>query len=163
MSSLSAAERAAFYLGIKHIASGGSANGSPPGTGEWVLDNLNIQSDDCSSTCGAITAQINGLPSFTSTILPITLTGSPAGGTFSGPGMVFSAFNPSIAGPGTHTISYTYTDGNGCTYTTSQNILVITVTFNTFSKVNSAASKNISTTSVEQNFLLLITLFIHTN
>ena len=46
------------------------------------------------------------------------LTASPAGGTFSGTGITDTAngtFDPAIAGTGTHTITYTYTDGNGCT------------------------------------------------
>jgi hypothetical protein len=33
-------------------------------------------------------------------------------------------FDPSIAGVGTHTITYTYTDINGCTNSTTQNIVV---------------------------------------
>ncbi|MFN8281737.1 MAG: gliding motility-associated C-terminal domain-containing protein [Chitinophagales bacterium] len=37
----------------------------------------------------------------------ITLTGSPAGGTFTGPGMTGAIFNPAVAGIGTHTITYT--------------------------------------------------------
>jgi hypothetical protein len=37
----------------------------------------------------------------------ITLTGSPTGGTFSGPGMTGSTFSPATAGVGTHTITYT--------------------------------------------------------
>lgn len=47
---------------------------------------------------------------------PLSLTsGSPVGGTYSGIGVVNGNFIPSIAGIGTHTITYTYTDGNGCT------------------------------------------------
>jgi len=42
------------------------------------------------------------------------LNGSPSGGTYVGPGMNGSNFNPSNAGVGTHTITYSYTDGNGC-------------------------------------------------
>ena len=42
------------------------------------------------------------------------LTGSPSGGIYAGPGMTGSTFNPNSAGVGTHTITYTYTDGNGC-------------------------------------------------
>ena len=37
---------------------------------------------------------------------PATLTGSPSGGTFSGPGISGSTFSPAIAGAGTHTIEY---------------------------------------------------------
>ena len=43
-----------------------------------------------------------------------SVSGSPSGGTYFGPGMTGSTFNPSNAGVGTHTISYSYTDGNGC-------------------------------------------------
>jgi hypothetical protein len=44
------------------------------------------------------------------------LTGeSPAGGTWSGPGVTGAQFSPSTAGAGTHVITYTFTDFNGCT------------------------------------------------
>jgi hypothetical protein len=58
------------------------------------------------------------------------LTGSEApGGTFSGPGITDNGngtaiFNPGVAGGGTHTIVYTYTDGNNCTATDSQTVTV---------------------------------------
>jgi hypothetical protein len=54
---------------------------------------------------------------------PITLSGSPAGGTFSGTGLSGNDFDPSI-GIGSYTITYTYTDGNGCE---ASDDLVITV------------------------------------
>ncbi len=44
----------------------------------------------------------------------IGLTGTPQGGVFTGPGMTGYDFDPAAAGEGTHTITYTYTDGNGC-------------------------------------------------
>jgi len=74
-------------------------------------------------------AEIIGLPSTTSNSTPITLSGSPAGGSFSGTGVVFSAFNPSLSGPGLHTIEYTYTDENNCTSSAAQTILVFTINF----------------------------------
>ncbi len=42
--------------------------------------------------------------------------GLPLGGTYSGPGVnsATAIFTPSIAGPGTHTITYTYTNAHGC-------------------------------------------------
>ncbi|MCB0525999.1 MAG: T9SS type A sorting domain-containing protein [Saprospiraceae bacterium] len=43
-----------------------------------------------------------------------TLSGMPAGGTFAGPGVSGSGFDPALAGLGMHSITYTYTDGNGC-------------------------------------------------
>ena len=45
----------------------------------------------------------------------VSLTGTPAGGSFSGPGVSGSSFNPADAGVGNHTITYAYTDSNGCT------------------------------------------------
>ncbi|MEW6469766.1 MAG: M4 family metallopeptidase [Bacteroidota bacterium] len=50
--------------------------------------------------------------------------GSPSGGTYSGPGVSGGVFDPSVAGIGTHTITYTYTDVNGCTGTATQTIYV---------------------------------------
>ena len=56
---------------------------------------------------------------------PVMLSGgTPFGGSYSGPGVVSGLFSPSIAGEGTHTITYTYTDGNGCSNTANNTILV---------------------------------------
>jgi hypothetical protein len=52
------------------------------------------------------------------------LSGSPAGGTFSGPGVSGSAFNAATAGIGTWTVTYDYTDANGCSAQASQTIVV---------------------------------------
>lgn len=52
------------------------------------------------------------------------LSGSPAGGTFSGNGVLGSQFVPGIAGIGTHSITYSYTGLNGCTASASQSIQV---------------------------------------
>lgn|GEM_PF-515884 len=127
---LSQTDLAGFYIGIKHTATGGSSSSLPPGTGEWTLSNLNIAGDDCSGGCATVNLQINGLPSVTSSNSPITLSASPSGGTFSGNGVIFNAFNPSIAGPGNHTITYTYNDANGCTYQTTNDIFVFSITYN---------------------------------
>lgn len=66
---------------------------------------------------------------------PFTLTGgSPPGGTYSGPGVSSGTFNPSTAGAGTWTITYTYSDTN-CTGTATQQITVNACVFveeNTF-------------------------------
>ncbi|HHG83934.1 MAG TPA: T9SS type A sorting domain-containing protein, partial [Bacteroidetes bacterium] len=40
----------------------------------------------------------------------VMLTGTPSGGTFSGPGVTGSSFDPGAAGAGTHSIVYNYTD-----------------------------------------------------
>ena len=55
----------------------------------------------------------------------ITLSGSPGEGTFSGPGVVgTNMFDPAVAGEGVSTVTYTYTDANGCTNTADVDITV---------------------------------------
>jgi hypothetical protein len=68
--------------------------------------------------------------------------GQPAGGTFSGPGVDASGnFDPLAAGPGIHTISYTYTDIHNCaTQTASQLVNVSTHTTVTFNSIPSVCS-----------------------
>ena len=55
-----------------------------------------------------------------------TLNGTPAGGTWTGTGITNTAgeFTPSVAGTGNKTLTYSFTDGNGCTATDN---LIITV------------------------------------
>lgn len=50
--------------------------------------------------------------------------GSPAGGSYSGPGISSNLFTAEIAGVGTHDIVYTFTSQAGCTNTTSATITV---------------------------------------
>jgi extracellular elastinolytic metalloproteinase len=79
--------------------------------------------------CGPVTSNtailtVNPLPSVSVTVPSVvcvsdpafTLTGSPAGGTWSGPGVSAGTFNPTAAGVGTHTVSYAVTE-LGCTTT----------------------------------------------
>ncbi len=55
---------------------------------------------------------------------PLTLSGSPSGGTFSGPGVSGNKFDPDAVGTNTsHAITYTVTKG-GCTKFTTQTIYV---------------------------------------
>jgi hypothetical protein len=48
----------------------------------------------------------------------VTLVGTPAGGVFSGPGVIGNQFCPTSAVIGTNTITYTITSG-GCTFSTT--------------------------------------------
>ncbi len=87
-----------------------------------------------------VSVTINALPTVTFTALADLCVnagvqaglggGSPTGGVYSGTGvtddgngMTYS-FNPATAGVGTHTITYTFTDGNGCTNSASDNVEV---------------------------------------
>ena len=49
----------------------------------------------------------------------------PTGGYFSGPGVVGSDFDPALAGPGLHTVTYTYTNSFGCISDTTLNFDVV--------------------------------------
>lgn len=54
-----------------------------------------------------------------------TLTGgTPAGGTYSGTGVTAGSFDPATAGLGIQTITYSYTDANGCSDAAFQDIAV---------------------------------------
>ena len=87
-------------------------------------------------TSNTITAVVNPLPIVTwpgfepDTLCiedwgPVTLNGgTPAGGTYSGDGVVDNLFDPAQAGTGTHEITYTYSDPNGCS---NQSALVLFV------------------------------------
>jgi hypothetical protein len=56
---------------------------------------------------------------------PISIAGAtPTGGTYSGPGVIGSTFNPAAAGVGTHTITYSYTNVFQCTKDTTIQIQV---------------------------------------
>ncbi len=90
-------------------------------------------SDGCSAS-DTVAVTINPLP--TVGLIPfgspvcndltsfVLTNGTPSGGVYSGPTVVGNVFNPQAAGVGSHTITYTITDGNGCTNSSSQNITV---------------------------------------
>ena len=60
---------------------------------------------------------------------PVSLSGSPAGGIFSGTGVIQENFSPPTAGIGTHNIVYSYTDTNtGCIGSDSLSIVVLECT-----------------------------------
>lgn len=57
---------------------------------------------------------------------PVSLTGLPEGGAFSGTGVAGDLFQPTgTPGAGFYPITYTYTDGNGCTAAVTNNIQVV--------------------------------------
>ncbi|MHC1730803.1 MAG: PKD domain-containing protein [Bacteroidales bacterium] len=45
---------------------------------------------------------------------PVTLSAADPGGTWSGSGVSGNMFDPSLAGPGNHTVRYSVTNGDGC-------------------------------------------------
>lgn len=99
------------YSGLGVTDNGGSFSFDPAAAGVGVgLETVTYTNG------GTATDDINVLaaPSFTApadiciNAAPVTLTGgSPAGGTYSGPGVVGNTFNPGLAGIGVHPLSYT--------------------------------------------------------
>ncbi|MCS7086829.1 MAG: fibronectin type III domain-containing protein, partial [Bacteroidia bacterium] len=79
----------------------------------------------------AIGVRILGLNSaYYSSVTAVPMTGFPAGGTFSGPGVTGNVFSPSAAGVGTHTIVYTFVTPNGCVLTAQRIVQVISIACN---------------------------------
>ena len=98
---------------------------------------LNVQqTDSLGVVCNAIdsvTITVNPLPNVTlSNFSSVCIDagffalsgGSPTGGIYSGNGVVGNSFIPSTSGVGAHSISYTYTDNNGCSSSISKNLFV---------------------------------------
>ncbi len=112
----------------------GPTSGSTLTAGTYTVTYTAIDPAGNSDNC-SFTITVNPNPTVTldlSSLTPVcmsdpafTLSGeSPAGGTWSGPGVSASTFNPTTAGSGSQTIVYSYTDGNGCSATASDVIQV---------------------------------------
>ncbi len=103
-----------------------NVTGSLPGN--YTITNNIVAAGGCASDFATSSITINPLPAVSFTGLAssyyyndaaATLVGVPAGGTFTGTGIAGNTFNPSTAGGGVFPITYSYTDGNGCSNTTS--------------------------------------------
>jgi hypothetical protein len=112
--------------------SGGMFDPAAAGVGAHTVTYTYIDGNGCSNSDSA-TVTVNALPVVTlsafapecSNGTPVALTGeSPTGGTFSGMAVSGGMFDPAMAGVGTHTITYTYTDANMCTSSATENITV---------------------------------------
>ncbi len=78
----------------------------------------------------SVEVDIVDLPFRIKTTETLSLTGSPAGGVFSGNGVIFNNFNPAVVDLGLHDITYTYTTDDNCEISTTESILVYTIDFN---------------------------------
>ncbi|MGL5889165.1 MAG: T9SS type A sorting domain-containing protein, partial [Bacteroidia bacterium] len=121
--------------GISYVWQPGNLTGAtvtvtPTSTTTYTV--TGTDANNCSNVTG-VTVTVNPLPQVSLSGLGIhcvndgsfTLTnGQPTGGTYSGPGVSGGVFSPASAGIGTHSITYTYTDANGCTSSATSSIVV---------------------------------------
>lgn len=77
--------------------------------------------------------------------LPVTLAATPAGGTFSGPGVSNGTFVPYYAGVGTHTIVYRVSFGTGCDAVVSMDVTVNDVPTVSYNALNATYCVNADT------------------
>ena len=87
----------------------------------------------CTGNPVSFTITVNPLPNIVFTNVPprvcltdtiVVLRATPAGGTWSGTGVSGNTFSAAAAGVGVHRVTYTVTNGFGCTTTRFENIVV---------------------------------------
>ncbi|MDD3877916.1 MAG: PKD domain-containing protein [Bacteroidales bacterium] len=112
--------------------SSGIFNPAVAGVGTHTITYTFTNGNNCTDSAST-NIIVNALPIVTMAAMPdvcvdispfVLTSGSPAGGTYSGTGITNNTFDPAVAGVGTHTITYTYTDGNTCTNFTTGDITV---------------------------------------
>ncbi len=114
---------------------GGSWSISTPNSGQTSTSYNHLFTDANGCTGQSAAATITRFPAFTISFTglsgvyteasaPVALIGTPSGGTFTGNGISGSTFTPATAGPGAHVITYSFTDVNGCSKSTTQTALV---------------------------------------
>jgi len=102
------------------------------GTGIHTIQYLYSDGNGCADSSSQIVL-VNDIPTVSFSGLSadycidassVALTGFPSGGTFSGTGISGTSFDPNVADTGTHTITYFFTDSNGCDNSASQIVIV---------------------------------------
>lgn len=101
--------------------------------GTYTVTNTIAAVGSCPADVYTFSVTVNATPTVTlgtfnsvcvyNAAFPLT-GGVPAGGIYSGTGVTGGTFDPAATGLGTYTITYSYTDANGCSNTASNNIFV---------------------------------------
>jgi hypothetical protein len=124
------------WTGADIVSGGNTATPlvSPVSTTTYIV--TGTDADGCSGSDSAVVL-VNPLPAVGFSLAgpdsicesdgPYLLSGAtPPGGTFSGTAVTGNLFDPGFAGAGTYSITYTYTDSNGCTALAADTMLVMT-------------------------------------
>jgi hypothetical protein len=148
---LTGAPTGGIYSGI-----GVNGNSFSPATlavGTYTLTYTYVDVNSCSNTA-TTTIVINSIPSVSSSAANSSicansttnaLSGLPTGGTFSGAGVSGNNFNASVAGSGSQVITYSYTDVNGCSASSTTTIVVNALPTVSLSAANDSACVNQTT------------------
>jgi len=126
-------------IALSGSPAGGSFSVPNPYTGPSTTYTYSYTNGNgCTNISAAANITVNPLPtvsfsgltaSYNVSAGTATLTGTPMGGVFSGIGISGNTFTPSVAGVGgPYTITYSYTDGNSCSNSSSQTTTVINCT-----------------------------------
>ncbi|MEO5644507.1 MAG: glycine-rich protein [Bacteroidia bacterium] len=135
---------------------------NPAATNSYTV--TGVDANGCSNTA-SVTVTVNPLPviSVAFAMDTVCLTGgmvtlsgeSPAGGTWSGPGVTGNMFDPQTAGIGWAPVTYSFTDANGCSnsLTDSVNVDVCAgvTTYPSIGNVNIYPNPNSGTFSIALN------------
>tara|TARA_B100000683_G_scaffold121597_1_gene119467 strand:- start:1131 stop:6497 length:5367 start_codon:yes stop_codon:yes gene_type:complete len=119
---------------------------NPSGTYAYIVSGTSTACPDDTSylSVNVNTSPSINFPPFSSVCdnaSPITLnTATPIGGNYLVNGSNSSTFTPSVLNIGTNTITYNYTDLNGCSNSTTQNILVDPSPFATATTTNATCN-----------------------
>ncbi|GAB3586753.1 hypothetical protein GCM10027345_36610 [Hymenobacter daeguensis] len=124
--------------GVQALAGGGYRfMPTAVGPGQYIITYTVATTGVCQSTRSVryvvappVVPTMAALPPQCVTMPGVAMTATPAGGTFSGPGVSGGSFNPATAGAGTHTLTYTLVDSLGCGVTTQQVTVVNPSTIN---------------------------------
>jgi len=134
---------------------GASVTANPTSTTTYTV--TGTDGNGCTNTATA-TVTITNTPTvdagpdqtFCNQNIPVQLTGTPNGGTWSGTGVTSGgSFNPANAGLGTHTLTYNFTNAGGCSGNNNVTITVIPLTIpnagNDFPVCRNAGAINLNT------------------
>ncbi|MCC7506319.1 MAG: HYR domain-containing protein [Saprospiraceae bacterium] len=133
------------YLWSPGGATTSSITVSPTSTTTYTVT---VTSNNCSTSTSSVIT-VNPLPAVSLVLDPneacvtddgFALDGGiPTGGTYSGAGIMTSpTFEPAGAQAGVHTITYTYTDANGCVNTATDDITVYELLINSYAPASQA-------------------------